>query len=583
MRPHLTLHHPARARRYYADGHWTEDTFYSLLVSHARERGNAPALRDGRRCLSWAQLLAEVDTLAADLHARGLGGGDRVSLWLSNRLEGVVAFLACARQGIGCNPSLHRTFTCGEIGELLERLQARALITEPGWGADRDRVSLETVLAALPGGLAPEHLDRMPAGVSGAASADADADTIPAAADASDLGFDSPGRLILLDADALAGTGATASPADLPPACDDPDVVAYLAFTSGTTGMPKCVMHSANTLLANGRDLARDWGLTADARTLSLSPLSHHIFWVGVAQWLFTGCEFITDDPPKGTSRLDWLLEVGATYVLGVPTHAVDILAEQRKRGLARLGDVKVFYMAGSPIPPVVAEAFTAQGIKPQNVYGMTENSSHQYTHPDDPMRVATSTCGRGGRAYTAKVFDADNPDIELGPGQTGQIGGQGAALMLGYFDDQAATAGSFNRDGWFLSGDLGSLDAEGNLTIEGRSKDLIIRGGHNIHPSRIEALALRHGSIAKAAAFGVADERLGEKVCLAIIGELSAAEVLAHLDREGLSRYDMPEYFLAVQEFPLTASGKILKRELVAQVKAGTLSPEPVRCSGAS
>ncbi len=547
MRPHLTLHHPARARRYYADGHWADDTFYSLLAGNARERGDAPALRDGRRGLSWAQLLAEVDTLAADLHARGLGGGDRVSLWLSNRLEGVVAFLACARQGIGCNPSLHRTFTCGEIGELLQRLQARALITEPGWGADRDRVSLERVLATLPGGVAAE----------------------------------TTGGLILLDANALAGTGATTSPAGLPPACDDPDVVAYLAFTSGTTGMPKCVMHSANTLMANARDLARDWGLTHEARLLSLSPLSHHIAWVGVAQWLITGCEFITDDPPRGTSRLDWLLQVGATYVMGVPTHAVDILAEQRKRGLDRLGDVRVFYMAGSPIPPVVAEAFSAQGIKPQNVYGMTENSSHQYTHPDDPMRVATSTCGRGGPAYTVKVFDVDNPDVEAPLGQTGQIGGHGAALMLGYFDDQAATAGSFNRDGWFLSGDLGSLDADGNLTIEGRSKDLIIRGGHNIHPSRIEALALRHGSIAKAAAFGVFDERLGEKVCLAIIGELSAAEVLAHLDREGLSRYDMPEYFLAVEEFPLTASGKILKRELVARVKAGALSPEPVRWEG--
>ena len=102
--------------------------------------------------------------------------------------------------------------------------------------------------------------------------------------------------------------------------------------------------------------------------------------------------------------------------------------------------------------------------------------------------------------------------------GDVGEIGTRGALLMLGYFDNQAATEDSFNRDGWFMSGDLGTLDERGCLRIVGRKKDLIIRGGHNIHPARIEDLAHRHPAVLKAAAFGVADERLGEKVCLAII-----------------------------------------------------------------
>jgi len=261
-----------------------------------------------------------------------------------------------------------------------------------------------------------------------------------------------------------------------------------------------------------------------------------------------------------------------------VPTHAMDILAEQRRRGIGRIGKVSVFYMAGAPIPPSAAEAFVHQGIKPQNVYGMTENSSHQYTHPTDATDVIVATCGRGGPAYEVRIFDVANPDVEVAAGVEGQIGGRGGALALGYLGNQAATEQSFNRDGWFLSGDLGVLDADGNLKIQGRLKDLIIRGGHNIYPAHIEALALRHPEVGRCAAFPVPDERLGERVCLAVLGPVSADKLLDHLATEGLSKYDMPEYFLRLPSFPLTASGKILKRELVEQAKRGAIQPEPIR-----
>jgi acyl-CoA synthetase len=263
---------------------------------------------------------------------------------------------------------------------------------------------------------------------------------------------------------------------------------------------------------------------------------------------------------------------------MGVPTHAMDVLAQQKARGLERLGRVSVFYMAGAAIPPSVAAAFMAQGIKPQNVYGMTESSSHQYTHPDDDTEVIVTTCGRGGPAYEVALFDAADRDRRVDIGEVGEIGGRGAALMLGYFDNQAATEASFNRDGWFMSGDLGVMDERGNLKIVGRSKDLIIRGGHNIYPAHIEALALRHGEVVRVACLPVADERLGERVCIAVAGSVAADDLLAHLAREGLSRYDMPEYFLRLDEFPLTASGKILKRELIEMMKRGALAPQPVR-----
>jgi acyl-CoA synthetase len=346
--------------------------------------------------------------------------------------------------------------------------------------------------------------------------------------------------------------------------------------------MPKGVLHSDNTLLANGRAMVKDWG--HDHRTVlySHSPLSHHIATVAIEQSLAAGFELVVNDPPPGKKPLDWIVETGATYVMGVPTHAIDILADMKARGLSKLGNVNLFYMAGSVIPPQTARAFLALDIKPQNIYGMTENGSHQYTLPDDDVETITGTCGRAAPGYETRIFDAENPDIEASSGATGEIGTRGALLMLGYFDHQRATEDSFNAGGWFMSGDLGRLDERGNLTIVGRKKDLIIRGGHNIYPSRIENLVLRHAAIVKAAAFPIADERLGERVCLAVIlrdgTQLQAEDALVHLEREGLSKFDMPEYFLAMDAFPLTASGKILKRELVEWAKAGRIRPQPCR-----
>jgi acyl-CoA synthetase len=531
MTSYLTLHHPRRAQGYYARRLWREDTFYSLLRDAAARHGSRMAARDGRARLSWADLLARVDGAAARLRADGLKSGDRMSVWGSNRLETIVSFLACSREGIACNPSLHRTYASQDIAALLNRLSARALLMETGWTDAADEAGRESIRKSVP--------------------------TLRAIYAPSDFGN---------------SAGDAAEPVL------DPDKVVYLAFTSGTTGAPKCVMHSDNTLLANARDLVRDWKHGADTRLLTLSPLSHHIAWVAVAQWLLVGCELITDDAPQGTSRLDWIAETGATYVMGVPTHAIDLLAEQRRRGIDTLGSVEVFYLAGSPIPPSVADAFLRQGIKPQNVYGMTENSSHQYTHPADPHDVAVSTCGRGGQAYEIRVFRSDDPDVEAAPGEEGQIGGRGAALMLGYFDNQTATEGSFNAGGWFMSGDLGSIDDHGNLTVRGRLKDLIIRGGHNIYPSSVEALALRHDEVDHCAVVPVPDERLGERACIAVIGTIDVVRLLDHLRAQGLSKYDMPEYFLRMDAFPLTPSGKILKRELAERIRSGAIVPEPIR-----
>jgi acyl-CoA synthetase len=540
----LTLHDPAAANAYRAAGLWHDETFYALLTKHAAARPDDYAVRDSARRLTWGELKDWVDAIADAFVEAGVRTGERVALWGSNRVEIVACFLACSRNGYVCNPSLHRNYTVEEITGLLGRVRATVAVVEEGWGADTDRYDPFGPIAALP------DIRRV--------------FRLPKARESGDLPrFGSiPDTLQTPDLNA--------------------DSVCYLAFTSGTTGAPKGVMHCDNSLLANCRDLVADWHHDHKTILLTLSPLSHHIAWVAVGQAMVAGMELVVDDPAPGLSRLDWMIESGATYVMGVPTHAMDIQAEQARRGITKLGSVDLFYMAGSPIPPAVAERFVAQGVRPQNIYGMTENSSHQYTHPTDAQAIVCSTCGRGGAAYTVRIFDQENPDIEVAPGTIGQIGGKGAALMLGYFDNQEATERSFNADGWFLSGDLGVLDMAGNLSIVGRLKDVVIRGGHNIFPARVEDLAVKHPDIAKAAAFPVPDERLGERLCLAVLlsGDTvpDADALLSHLYEAGLSKYDMPEYVLVMDAFPLTPSGKILKRELADWAKSGRIAPTPCR-----
>src|SRR5258708_3590834 len=146
----LTLHNPRRAARYYASGSWRTDTLYGLLCKHARERGDSYGVRDGFRRLTWRQWLHAVDAVALELHRAGVRRGERISLWLPNRVEATIVFLACARNGYVCNPSLHQNYTVAEIVPLLERVRATVLFAQPGYGADADRADIFTLVRSLP-------------------------------------------------------------------------------------------------------------------------------------------------------------------------------------------------------------------------------------------------------------------------------------------------------------------------------------------------------------------------------------------------------------------------------------------------
>jgi acyl-CoA synthetase len=532
-------------KKYESEGFWRGDTIYALVRWNAEHKPDSFAVRDRFRRLTYRQLLDAADALAADLAGCGVRAGQRVGVWLPSRIESVVALLACSKSGALCCPSLHRDHTVGEVAELMQRTRAVAFVWQEGYGADADK---RDFLEALKAAEAVKHVYRLKP---------------------------------LSEANSAVFPGLAAH-APAVPVKTDPNQVVYLAFTSGTTGKPKGVMHSDNTLLANARQLATDWTINNTSVVYTLSPLSHNLGFGAQVMALAMGAELVIHDMPRGASLADRILETNTSFLVGVPPNAIDLLGEMKKRDLKGLGRLSGFRISGSAVPSEVVAGLIAQGIQPQSGYGMTENCSHQYTLPNDDPKLIIETSGKTCPGYELRIFKTDDADTEAEPGEVGHIGGRGASLMLGYFDDQKATEDAFNASGWFMTGDLGSLDANGYLRIAGRSKDIIIRGGHNIHPARVEELATRHPAVQRAAAVPVKDARLGEKVCLVVVfrpgQNATPDELLAHLDNAGLSKFDMPEYFLTLDEIPLTPNGKMLKRAIVDWIKEGRIKPEPIR-----
>ena len=526
----------------YAAGYWRNDTIFSLTRQHAEACPEAAAIRDRRGQMTYGALAAAAKRYAETLHQAGLQPGDRVAVWLPSRAETAIALVACSRNGYACCPSLHRDHTTANVAALLKRMGAAALVGETGYGATPEKSIFEAA---------------------------AQIESLRSVVELAPVDRAGPARL---PGDDLPAT----------PPSSDPDQVVYLAFTSGTSGAPKGVMHSDNTLLTNARAMIADWRFDQTSVFYTMSPLSHNLGLGTLIMALATGGEAVVHDLARGASVLDRLVDVGSTFIVGVPTHAIDLINEIKASGAMSPGHITGFRISGAAAAAHVVEDLLHHGIVPQTGYGMTEAGSHHYTRREDPPARMVGTSGRACESYEVAIWDMEDQDRQLGPGEEGQIGGRGASLMLGYFDDDAANVEAFNKAGWFMTGDLGRLDEAGYLQITGRKKDLIIRGGHNIYPAHIEELASRHPAIARAAAVPVADARLGERVCLAVTLEpgrsVEPADLLAQLDDAGLSRYDMPEYLLRLEAMPLTPSGKIFKRAIAEQIADGMLAPTPVR-----
>lgn len=539
----LSLLSLAAARRHHASGHWQSETFYDLAARNAAASPKSTALADSSGSVTWADALDWADRIALRLADAGLRPGDRVAIWCPSRLESALVVLACARSGFVALPSLHRDHTLDEVARLMERSRAAALFLETGYGAALQGRDAAAELAALP------HMRHVE----------------PMAPLVADNGIPDDRK------------GPPGAPATAP--ATDADAISFLAFTSGTTGPPKGVMHSSNTYLSNARAIVADYGLDRQTVTYTFSPMSHNMGTVSLAIALISGGTLVLHNPIDSPRTVQRIVETGASYLIGVPTHGLDLIAALGPDDT--LGRARVFQLAGTAVPLTLVQGLSKLGITVQNTYGMTENCSFLYTRAEDADIDISEGWSIPAAGMEIAILDSDTGTTPMPPGETGEIGIRGCSQMLGYFDDQIATETALNPDGWFLSGDLGTARPDGRVRIVGRKKDLIIRGGHNIQPAPIEDTALQHPAIKRAAAFPVPDERLGEKMCLAIIAGQNAptaAELLDHLAAKGVSPYDMPEYFLVCDSFPQTASGKILKRAIAAMVADGQVHPQPCR-----
>ena len=541
----LSLLTPEMAADFHRRGEWEDRTIYGVLQDQVECTPDACAIRDRGQSLTYKQLQVEADALADDLYERGVRPFQRVAYWLPDCVESVIIVLACSRNGYVVCPSPHRNHTVREVAEMLERMQAVAFIYDEGFGSDAATAKIKEELSGIS---SLDHILKI---------------------EPLKRGHPFAGAFLSHHSDGM-----------LP--IEDPDRVSYLAFTSGSTGQPKGVMHSDNTQLVTARGISKAWEIGPGSVVYSMSPLSHNLGMGAYLTALYGGATFVAHDRLRNESTIDRILEVEASYLVGVPTHALDLLNEMDARGMGRLGKVEGFRVSGAAASREVFERLIVAGVQPQSGYGMTETNGHQYTRPGDNLDLITGSCGRAVPGYGVSIFDPDNLDRELPQGKIGIVGGKGACLMLGYYDDQIATEKCFNSGGWVLIGDLGVLDADGYLTLTGRFKEVIVRGGHNINPERIEVLAMRDPAVERAVALPVPDDRLGERVCLAVTFRAGAApdfdSVLEHLASLGLSRYDMPEFMLALNDVPLMSNGKIQRRDIMEWIQDGTVSPLPVR-----
>ena len=431
--------------------------------------------------------------------------------------------LALSRLGSVGNPVLP-IYRRRELGFILREAEARALFI-PGRHRDLDhRVLVRELRRDLP---ALEHVIVV---------------------------RDEPGNGEIAFADVAAPARA--------PAHGDGGAVALLVYTSGTTADAKGVLHSHDTLLAEARSLGPVHALTSDDVVLMPSPLTHIS---GIVHALLVPAVFGTTavlmDRWEAGDALARIAAERVSYMVGAPTFLRDLA--QRTDGRHRL---RLFSCGGADVDPtLVREAATRLGCVAKRVYGSTEFPTVTTTGPDDPPERRIDSEGVPIGANEIVIVDEEGAPV--GPGREGEILARGPECFLGY-RNPALNIEAFTPDGWFRTGDLGTVDSAGYLRITGRRKDIIIRKGENISARELEDLLAAHPAVAEVAVVGVPDPAAGEIACAVLRQRPGTAPptlglLVEYLTAQGLSRRKLPERLEVVDDFPRTASGKILKRAL--------------------
>ena len=520
-----------RGERYRREGHWRRETLPARAAAIASASGDRPAFSEDGRTLGFAAIHGLVDRLAGHLVGLGVEPGDVVSWQLPNWPEAAIVHHAALRVGAIPNP-LNPIFRGRELRYVLREAKPRVLFV-PGVYRRFDH-------AALAERLGSEGLVENVVTVrSGAGSPVALED--------------------LLERDA----GPPPTPLVRP---SDP---ALLLYTSGTTSNPKGVLHSHETLLYEIDSLRRVHAITREDCYLGGSPVTHIAGLVyGLLMPFAIGTRTALLDRWDAGRALELIASERATFQTGAPTF-LQTLAEHPKAATTDRSSFRLFSTGGANIPTeMIRAAEKTLGCTVKRAYGSTEVPTLTATSFDDPddLRLGTD-----GRAIDAAELQIAGPHGDaLAPGDEGEIWARSPEVFLGY-RNPTLDDGAFTDDGWFRTGDLGRVDEAGYLSVTGRLKDIIIRGGENISVKEIEDLLAEHPAVADVAIVGMPDPVLGERACAFVAprkgARLTFEEMTSFLERHEIARQKIPERLEVRARLPKTASGKVLKQALRAEL----------------
>jgi acyl-CoA synthetase len=533
---------PDLAATYRAAGWWGDQTVSDLVAGHAAARPDDPALITYHHRLTWLQYHRLTDRLGQCLVEAGLEPGDRVAVLLPDGASPHVAFLANEKAGL-VTVGIGARAGAGEIRHLLAHTRSVALVSHAHHrGADMSDLYEELQREGLP---LRAHV------------------VVPV--------FEAdPTGPIRVDGEEFPTTGPTSEMA-FEERRLGPDDLFMINSTSGTTGMPKCVMHTQNSKLymaGQARDVAE---LGAGEVLVGMAPIP---FGFGLFTTHFVtallGAPAVVTDRFTAESTLELIERERATVLVCVTTQFKMMLhsPEMARRDLSSL---KVMFTGGEMIPYEAARNFEERsGAFVLNFYGSNESGVATGTRITDPTELRLRTGGSGLSGTEVRLFD---DGVEVTSTGRGQPGSRGPALCLGYDDDPEANAELFTGDGFALHADIVTLDEKGYLTVVGRKSEIIIRGGKNISAAVVEDAVSAHPAVVLAAAVPMPDALFGERVCVFLElrpgGALTFPELIEFLAEQGTSKENFPEHLVVLDRLPRSSGGKLAKGELATRARS--------------
>lgn len=530
-------------------GFWRDETILDYFDAAVAERPDHVAIVDykspsrRRFALTYRELNQHVSNIAANFLSLGIQPGDVISIQLPNWWEFTALHLAAMRIGAVTNP-LMPIFRRRELEFMLQLAESKLLITPEEFRKFSYRPLVGELRKVLP---ALKH-----AFFVGAEGADS---------------FDR-----LLEPSQSSGH----RPSFTPPQADD---VCQVLFTSGTTGEPKGVMHTSNTLWGDVRPRVERLGLGADDVVFMPSPLAHQTgFLVGILMPIYVRGTAVLQDIWNADHALDIMRAEKTTFTMASTPFLLDLTNAIEKAG-SELPGFRIFVAGGAPIPPaLVHRSSKALGAAIVSIWGMTECGASTATDVGDPVNKASESDGKPNPGAEIRVVDRNG--TVLGHDISGHLQVRSAGNFVGYLKRPHLNATS--ADGWLETGDLATINNEGYVRITGRSKDVIIRGGENVPVVEIEGLLFEHPDIAEVAIVPYPDERLGERGCAFVVpregSRLTLDDIAAFLIEKGCTKNYLPERLEIVSEMPRTPSGKIQKfvlRERVQNPERGRMARE--------